>query len=211
MPQASATLADAYAELVLSLRPFAYYRMERPKDKKDAHVVFDSAAGGHHGTLHFTDEFAGEPWEHGRFGRALYLRGPAAGDYVDIPDFPGTKNNQLSLSVWVYAWATGVWPTIASEHSVETNTHRERAWEQSDGWQFWLGVIDDTKSLELKVNQRNKTSVTLYQYNAKPLSFGQWQHVAFVADGSVCVCTKMASRLPRRPATACAIAHQSNT
>ena len=100
--------ADDYAKLVLSMRPFAYYRMERPTVGQDQNVILDSATGGHHGTLHFAEGYYNsEPWRPGRFGDSLGLRGEFAGDYVDLQDFPSTDTNQLSVSTWVYygAWS----------------------------------------------------------------------------------------------------------
>ena len=103
--QTPAARADAYAELVLSMRPVAYYRMERPKDPEDKTRVFDSAPGGRHGILHLVNGFD-EPWEPGRFGDGLRTVGaqPDTGDYVVVPDFPTSRTNQLSVSAWVYAW-----------------------------------------------------------------------------------------------------------
>ena len=46
-----------YAKLVLSMKPVAYYRMERPADPKDWAVLVDSAPSGRHGTLYGTNEF----------------------------------------------------------------------------------------------------------------------------------------------------------
>ena len=53
--------SQAYAELVLSLRPAVYYRMERPDGEKDRYVVLDSAPGGHHGELRLGNETAARP------------------------------------------------------------------------------------------------------------------------------------------------------
>ena len=106
--------SKAYADLVLSLQPVVYYRMERPKDVKDRYVLFDSAPGGHHGVLHFSDEYVGEPYVSGRFGQALRLRGPMVGDYAIVSDYPKTTDNRLTVSAWVMAMGRTYQGTIVA-------------------------------------------------------------------------------------------------
>ena len=67
MPDRQAA-ADAYAQLVLSMNPAVYYRMEKwPKGKdEDTCVLLDSAPGAHHGVLHQDRGF--RPRVAGRFG-----------------------------------------------------------------------------------------------------------------------------------------------
>ena len=48
--------SQAYADLVLSLGPAVYYRMEGPKPGEDLLQVFDSAPGGHHGKAYGNPE-----------------------------------------------------------------------------------------------------------------------------------------------------------
>ena len=96
--------AGAYAELVLSMNPVVYYRMEEwPRgNDKDTYVLVDSSPGRHHGTLHYAEEFGGEPWFAGRFGRSLWLRGSGAGDCAVVEDYPRADKDQLSVSAWVW-------------------------------------------------------------------------------------------------------------
>ena len=67
--------ADAYAELVLSMKPAVYYRMEEwPKGKdEDSYVLVDSGPGGHHGVLHQDRSFG--PRRRGKFGTRLIFTG----------------------------------------------------------------------------------------------------------------------------------------
>ena len=37
----------------------------------------------------------------GRFGRAIFFRGPGVGDYVLVPNYPKATNDQLTVSAWV--------------------------------------------------------------------------------------------------------------
>ena len=109
MPAPTRSLADAYAELVLSMKPAVYYRMEQPRDEKDGNVVFDSAPGGHHGILHFSNEYVGTPYDSGRFGRSLRFRGPMVGDYAIVPDYPKATQDRLTVSAWVMAIGRSYW------------------------------------------------------------------------------------------------------
>ena len=98
--------ADAYAELVLSLKPTVYYRMEQwPKGKEDgSYVLVDSAPEGRHGEAHLDAAFG---QAHGRFGHGLDLHGTLANEceYAIVPDYPCSQSGQLSVSAWVLAVA----------------------------------------------------------------------------------------------------------
>jgi hypothetical protein len=168
--------ADDYATLVLSMQPFAYYRMERPAAGQDPNTILDSAPSGHHGTLHFAEGYNSEPWRPGRFGDSFAPRGEFAGDYVDFQDFPSTDTNQLSVSTWVYYGPRSADAVIASGMMPVPvlSTH-------CDGWQFYCEVAGD--DLLAAVNDRNVNHV--YVRASTPLPKVQWQHVAMVADGSV--------------------------
>ena len=49
----SARESRAYEDLVLSMRPAVYYRMERPSNVKFRNLVADSGGGNHHGRMFF--------------------------------------------------------------------------------------------------------------------------------------------------------------
>ena len=95
----------AYANLVLSLKPAVYYRMEEwPKDEKNGcYVLVDSAPGGHHGRLYTFGDRGFQSRCRGKLGKGPpYLRGPMVGDYAVVPEYPKADNGQLSVSVWVW-------------------------------------------------------------------------------------------------------------
>ena len=177
-PATAGATADAYADLVLSMRPFAYYRMERPKDPKEPNLIFDSAPGGHHGTLHLANEYGGDPWWEGRFGESIYLRGSeAGGDYIEVPDYPGTNTNQLSVSAWVHPMTIHAWDMIVCD---VPNT------DTGDGFQFWLGV-DSRLCLVGASTQHDKAVRWLAEEDKgadNPLLHYRWRHVALVVDGT---------------------------
>ncbi len=168
--------ADAYAELVMSLGPVAYYRMERPDDEKELLTVFDSAPGGRHGKLSGVGRAGGleRLWCAGRFGGGLELRGEFFGDYVIAPRTPDSDSNQYSFSAWVLADSRESWPLIACE----------------GGGRNWFRLKFNLRygCLRARVAPLNgKDNVYSITRGSKsnPFSTGQWQHVAVVADGSV--------------------------
>lgn len=176
MPQPEDTQeANAYAQLVLSLDPVAYYRMERPADGANPLVVVDSTSGRRHGRLHGAgrDSDLARLWNAGRFGDALRLRGEFFGDYVTAPSLPSTDSNQLSCSVWVYLENTDSrWPHIVAEGGGKTHVRFKLALREYSGCP--CGRVT-TKTGEYR---------ELDDEAAKPLPLRQWQHLAMVADGS---------------------------
>jgi hypothetical protein len=170
--------ADTYATLVLSMQPAAYYRMEPAATKKSRDIVFDSASGGHHGALSFSDEYRGQPYGVGRVGRSLQFRGQMTGDHAIVPDYPKTTNGQLTVSAWVMAKGRSQWPMIAANWAEgKINGH------ECTG-QFHFGLHWDGEALAVGITQRNGQFVKLYDRGSQSFRLGMWQHVAFVADGA---------------------------
>ena len=168
------SMADAYAELVLSLKPAVYYRMEKwPKSNKaGCYVLVDSAPGGHHGELH-SDDAVGQPGCRGRFGGGLELRGPMVGDYATVPDYPQSDNRQLSVSAWVWCKYLDPWASIIQN------------WWYPGRGQFFLG-IDDHYVLVAQIRVDNHGEwISVAETDVGMLPRKTWQHVAFVADGKV--------------------------
>jgi len=177
--------ADAYAKLVLSMNPFAYYRMERPESTEDR-VVYDSAPGGRHGELLLRDEFGGSPWRSGRFGDSLVMRGTDACDRVLIRNFPinTTPMKGLSFSVWAYAVGFDDWNALI--HGFVS-----RSFLSGDVSSIWvsdvlnIGVDGSKGRLEVVCSYGSGGARLCLHRNAtsKPFPLQQWQHVAFVIDG----------------------------
>jgi hypothetical protein len=165
--------ADAYAELVLSLQPVAYYRMERPRREKDGDVLTDSAPEAHHGELHLGDEF-GQPYLWGRFGQSLSLRQLGAKDYAIVPEFPESRTNELSFSAWVMAESRNPFAWIAGTTVPLRPLNRFRIF------------LMPAKACDLgvKVCQPDGTDAFAHEGDDCPFPLGTWQHVAVVADKS---------------------------
>jgi len=182
MPSDARTKSADYAEIVLSYRPVVYYRMEQPQpeaeandlasrfDASPASLVFDSSGGGFHGILNLGNEI-GQPYRAGRWGGALWLRGPGIVDAVFVPDYPKAADGKLSFSAWVTAekWMVR-WPKIAAN------------WGNAVKGQFNVGLYEQEQDLVVRVIQRDGTLVTLRE--GRDFPFSEWQHVAFTIDGN---------------------------
>jgi hypothetical protein len=176
--------ADAYADLVLSMQPVIYYRMEQPKDERhheDRYVLFDSAPGGHHGVIHFAEGFVDtSPYARGRFGQALRFRGPVLGDYAIVPDYPKATDNRLTVSAWVISMGR------LDQGTIVANWRLRRLPETSGVGQFLLAFHPgDNSGLSARIMQRNGEPLAIREGAAHPFPAGTWQHVALVADGAV--------------------------
>ena len=125
-------------------------------------------------------------------------------------DLPGTDIHQLSVSAWVYAWHKGTWATIASEHDVDTGSGRVKQWNEGKTWQFHFGLEAPEGDLGVAVNQRNHHKIGVREGEGRPLPLGRWQHVAFVADGSVLRLYRGGWKSARRRATAFTLRGGSN-
>ena len=160
--------ADAYAKLVMSLDPVAYYRMERPEDEKDILTVFDSAPGGRHGKLSIVGRAGGSErlWCTGRFGGALRFRGEFFGDYVIAPRTPDCHSNQYSFCAWVFTDGLEDWSQIASEGG------------GCDQYRLKIALLGTTGRLIGIIRLSG-------QATGPRINIGQWQHVAVVADGEI--------------------------
>ena len=169
---------DPYAKMVLSLNPVVYYRMEFPKREEDWLVVFDSAPGSHHGVLHLADKSV-LPWPAGRcgIGSSLNLRGPLVRDSAIVPDYPKTQNNQLSVSAWVMAASLSSWASIVQNFSSPVTPERGSG-------QFLFGVTHEG-DLAVNLTQQDMSEVVAREGLGKTLPLDDWQHVAFVADGTM--------------------------
>jgi len=169
----------AYANLVLSMNPVVYYRMDQwpTVEGKNHYILVDSAPGGHNGVACLDPTF-GKPSSAGKFGGALDLHGPMSADYAFAKNYPKAENGQISVSAW--AWAI----TLDPFSSIVANWFYKPVPGQPESvGQFGFGL---TSGLELIVGiQQQDGGIVFACESGKPLPRGQWQHVAFVADGAV--------------------------
>ena len=167
---------DAYAELVLSMNPVVYYRMDQWPEtaKKGCYVLVDSAPGAHHGVA-CLDQTFGKPSCRGKFGGALALHGAMGSDYAFVKNYPKTDNGQLSVSAWVWPVVLDPWVPIVSNW-YHSPSHEEIG-------QFSLAV-NTALELVATIRQPDGKQARVCELG-RPLPRSQWHHVAFVADGAV--------------------------
>ena len=167
IPRSKAT--DPYAEMVLSMHPVVYYRMERATGEKDQ--LFDSSPGAHHGVFRCDRAFWCASRAAGPHGEAFLLRGPIIQDHGFVADYPKSSDGHLSVSAWVWSASTNeeFWPAIAAN------------WGHAVNGQFHLGLAGTEQDLECCVADRTGKMVIVRE--GAPLPRQTWQHVAFTCDG----------------------------
>ena len=123
----------------------------------------------------------------GKYGSAIKISGANKKAYIYVPDYPKTKNSQITVMAWVYARSRPKWATIMKN------------WTDQNKGQYHFGLNEEgyldieilpenldfmnlphnlaRKDLEIhkeSIHMREKTKFPLYS----------WQHVAFVHDGN---------------------------
>lgn len=138
-----------------------------PFDESNGLVAADLATAANAGNLH---NFSGDQahWGVGQVGGALTLGGPATGQYVRVPDYP-KPTLALSVAAWVRADARPVWASIAKN------------WGGSQTGQFHFGLTSSDGDLSCYLTMADGRQISVRENARFPL--GDWQHVAFTADG----------------------------
>ena len=176
-PPQSVRDSQAYAELVLSLNPAAYYRMERPEsDKGTSNGLSIPPRAATTASCGWATSSA-PPYVAGRFGDALWLRGPGVCDRAIVPDYPKATGDRLTVAAWVLATGRPQWAMIASNWGVPA------AGRENTG-QFHLGLFEYRGDLSARVTQRDGQTVEVREGESEPFPVNAWQHVALVADGT---------------------------
>ncbi len=165
-----AAAASAYLEFVKQLKPALWLRMEGGETDR---VVHDEVSGR---DFKLNWDGPGNPFVKGRVGKALWLRGDKLKDYALVPEYPQAENGRLSFAAWIYAHDIAPWASIAKN------------WSDEHHGQFHVGAHPAEKGggADLLVQVLNKKGevVPVREGASHPLPVNEWQHVAFVADGS---------------------------
>jgi hypothetical protein len=161
---------DAYSELVKTMNPVVYYPMT---PSLDGTTLQDASGNGIDGRLSGMDTGSAQ-WTKGRIGSGLYLAGPSGKDgYALVDDYPKAEDNQISCSAWVYAESLpggrSGWTTILKN------------WGLKHKGQFHFGLMPGGV-LEVHVNDADNKQK--FAKETEPFPLNEWQHVAFVANGS---------------------------
>ncbi len=185
-PKGREEASRVYADLVLSLKPAVYYRMERPEQGEDPMRIVDSAPGGHHGKAYgdsaawIDKDTPAQIYKPGRFGEAMSFRGEWGREHIIVPDYPKAENDKLSVSAWVFVESPAPrnWSVIAANWSYSIELSKAVG-------QFCFGLSQPDGGLWACVKQRDGTPVSVYEPAPEGLPSNRWQHVAFVADGAM--------------------------
>ncbi|TWT96343.1 LamG-like jellyroll fold domain-containing protein [Neorhodopirellula pilleata] len=167
---------NSYAQLVTSFAPTVYLRMEIAEDGK---TILDMGSTQSVGTIN-TGTMIEPPFAPGIAGGSLRFGGPQRRAYAWIDAFPKSATQQLTVCAWVRAESRPRWAAIAKHWAVELIDNSSV--NKGLGGQFHFGLNHDEGELEVQVRDKNNMIVGLR--DIEPLPLHQWQHVAFVVDGS---------------------------
>lgn len=154
-----------YSQEVLTLNPAVYYRMGICDDGL---TIKDKSGNGYDGFVE-RGEQTRCIFSTGRLGSALRLTGPQGKTFGLVPDYPKSETGRLSFTAWVKADSRPRWASIAKN------------WMRNRTGQFNIGLFHDQGGLEAEIMQASGQSVRVK--DPEPFPLGEWQHVAFVADG----------------------------
>jgi hypothetical protein len=139
-------------------------------DETSGGILHDSSGHGYDGTLINYPSGQGT-WTSGQTGGALQFGGPAAQQYVTVPNF-AMPTTSMTLTAWAWADTTPNWATIAAN------------WNGAWG-AFNYATFESTPNMSLYVadggSPPNIVNVD-YGVSGASLSTGRWHFLAFVAN-----------------------------
>jgi hypothetical protein len=132
-------------------------------DEAVGDVALDSSGNGNDASI-FGDE-----WKivAGKINGAIELNGS---DYALATDFP-VPSSTVTVTAWVYAYSKPGWGSMVKN------------WGGSETGQFHLGLDAGAANLDVHITQSGGGTVNVNEGVAFPTD--EWQHCAFVADGSM--------------------------
>ncbi len=156
----------AYVEFMKKLKPAVWFRMEG----KETDRVLHDEMGGQDAKLVW--EGPGNPFVKSPIGKSLWLRGPQLKEYAVMPDYPKAEHGKLTVAAWAYADSRPGFAQIASN------------WEGQFHFGLWGADSSDGGDLGVRIAQPDGQMPFLREGQAHSFPLYEWQHVAFVADGS---------------------------
>lgn len=166
---------SGYEEMMRDLAPTHFFQMAPTTDG----VTLSDHGSRMSDAVLLTQGMDQPPFKPGRVGSSLYLGGPGALAYAKVPNYQPVATDQITVCAWVKAESRPAWAAIAKHWSIEFDEFDQPS---GLGGQFHFGLHEFVGSLEVQVRDRNKQVVKLREQ--QPLPLGEWQHVAFVVDGS---------------------------
>ena len=132
-------------------------------DEAIGDIALDSSGNGNDAVI-FGDE-----WKivAGKINGAIELKGS---DYALATDFP-VPSSTVTVTAWVYAYSKPGWGSMVKN------------WGSSETGQFHLGLDAGAANLDVHITQSGGGTVNVNEGVAFPID--EWQHVAFVADGTM--------------------------
>ncbi len=166
----------AYVQFMKSLKPVVWFRMEG----KDSDRLLHDEIGGPDAKLSW--DGPGNPFVKGPIGKSLWLRGEMLKDYAIVPDYPKAEHGKLTVTAWAYAVNRANFASILKN------------WNFTGQGQFEFGLRPQNErrsdegregnDLTIKIADAAGRDVLLREGESHPFPVNQWQHVAFVTDGS---------------------------
>ncbi|UUO07210.1 FecR domain-containing protein [Blastopirellula sp. J2-11] len=163
-----------YEQMMNELQPVMFFQMAPTLDG----VSLSDQGSNHSAGILLKDRMVQAPFKPGRIGSSLYLGGPGTGAYAKVPNYQPITTGAITVCAWVKAESRPHWAAIAKQWSIEFD---EQDLPSGLGGQFHFGLHEFAGGLEVQVRDRDKNVIKLREQ--EPLPLGQWQHVAFVADG----------------------------
>ena len=173
---------EIYSKEIVKMDPVAYF----PMDVMNNGVLKDYSIYKNNG---ISRNVKNEKYffVQGRFGSAIKISGANKKSYIYVPDYPKTKNSQITVMAWIYAKSRPKWATIMKN------------WTDKNKGQYHFGLneegfldieilpenLDFMKLPENKARKDleiHKESIHMQENTRFPLY--SWQHVAFVHDGT---------------------------
>jgi len=157
---------NEYSRTMLSKEPIIYYPMDI---SNDGITLNDWSQNKINGKAVDVKDIS-NLWTAGKVGSAMKLSGSNHKAYVYVADYPKTTSNLLTVAGWVYAETRPIWATIVKN------------WGVSKYGQFHFG-LNPKGYLDVEVQDENGERFHITEVSNK-FPIRQWQHVAFVHDGS---------------------------
>ncbi|MEM9016332.1 MAG: LamG-like jellyroll fold domain-containing protein [Verrucomicrobiota bacterium] len=172
-----------YSLAVRALSPTVRLRMGLKTLTKRPDVQFVSSDRNH------------SPLVSGRVGAAFRFGGPTEKEFVELPHYVGTMTGNLTGLCWVYAESRPRRASVAADL------------RSSEKGQFAWGLWRDRGFSSVRIRQENGEDVFVREREALPI--GGWQHLAFVADGSLVRLYRNGREVAVAPCGPVALAEQS--
>ncbi|MGY8696043.1 MAG: LamG-like jellyroll fold domain-containing protein, partial [Verrucomicrobiia bacterium] len=170
-----------YSEAVRNLNPAVYYRMAI---SDDGVTLLDRSGNDIHGRIE-RGAMLESAFASGQIGLALRLQGVSSKAYARVENYPKATEGLLSVVGWVYAESRPTWASIAKN------------WAFGEMGQFHLGLEGFEGGLEVQI--RESDGGTVFVGVEEPFPLGEWQHVAFVADGAFVRLYQNGKEIAREP------------